>query len=256
MKTNQSGIAHLAAVMAVVVVGAIGGVGYYVYQQGNDKPALRQEDKKSQDDVLPLSLEGIKSTDEIKTVAQETIGTANLVGVELEQEHGTLIYKLKLSDGRILFFDAKTGAPVTKTSTETVETDDTIPAGFVAGITIDQARQTALAQRPGKTVSKIELETEEGKVVYSVRFTDGGRVDVNATDGSVVRVKNPSSTSTTSSGGSGGSSSNSGSGSSNSGSGNSGSNDDSDDDDDDDDDDSQDDDDDDDNSNSGSGRGN
>ncbi len=113
MKTNQSGIAHIAAIMAVVVVGAIGGVGYYVYQQGNDKPALRQEDKSTQAEVLPLSLEGIKSTDEIKTLAQETIGTANLVSVELEQEHGVLTYKLRLSDGRVLFFDAKTGAATT-----------------------------------------------------------------------------------------------------------------------------------------------
>ena len=31
---------------------------------------------------------------------------------------------------------------------------------------------------------------EEGKLVYSVRFTDGSRVDINATSGAVERTKN------------------------------------------------------------------
>ena len=70
-----------------------------------------------------------------------------------------------------------------------VEKDESIPAGFVAGITVQQARDIAAGQRPGKTITKVQLETEEGKVVYSVRFSDNGRVDISATDGSVISVR-------------------------------------------------------------------
>jgi uncharacterized membrane protein YkoI len=47
---------------------------------------------------------------------------------------------------------------------------------------------------PNKSIAKIELENEENVVVYSVRFADGSRVDINATDSSVVRQRDNAST--------------------------------------------------------------
>ncbi|MEK7602979.1 MAG: PepSY domain-containing protein [Patescibacteria group bacterium] len=191
--------------------------------------------------ALPDDLSGILSLDAIKAKAlTDAPAGTTLSSIELENEDIGLIYKVRYSDSSFKLYNAKTGELVTNTDDDDLEIDDSVPADFVAGITIEKAREIAQAQRPGKTVTKIELETEDGKVVYSVRFSDGGRVDVSATDGSVVRVKNES---------------NSGPGSNNSGSGNDSDDDDSSEDDQEDDDNSEEEDD---NSgsNSGSGGGN
>ncbi|MCA9324217.1 PepSY domain-containing protein [Candidatus Saccharibacteria bacterium] len=138
---------------------------------------------------IPQNLDGLLGIDEMRTLAQnDAPDGSTIVGVEVENEHGKVLYKVKFSDGSFRLYDAVTGLAFIDT-TEGVETSESVPAGFVAGITVQQARDTAAAQRPGKTITKIELEVENGVVVYSVRFADGGRVDVNATDSSVVRVR-------------------------------------------------------------------
>lgn len=139
---------------------------------------------------LPQNLDGVLAIEEMTVLAQNDapIGTT-ISKLEIENEHGVVLYKVKFSDGSYRLYDAKTGLPYVDTSAS-IETDGSVPADFVAGITLQQARDTAAAQRPGKTITKIELETENGVVVYSVRFSDDGRVDVNAIDGSIVRVRN------------------------------------------------------------------
>lgn len=69
-----------------------------------------------------------------------------------------------------------------------VERNSNVPAGFVATISADKARTIALGAHTG-TIAKLELSLEEGKVVWNVRFTDNVRVEVDATTGSVVRIK-------------------------------------------------------------------
>lgn len=189
MSQKQNGFAHMALVAASVVLVAASGVGYYVYSQ-NKSANLSQESatEVEQVDFLPDSLANVKKVDEIRTLAANQLNGATVVGIELEQEHGQLIYKVKLSDGRVLMFNAVSGESMVSTEQHDEELDE-IPNGFVAGISIDQARQIALQQRPGKTILKIELEMEEGVGVYSVRFSDSGRVDVNATNGEVMKVE-------------------------------------------------------------------
>lgn len=51
----------------------------------------------------------------------------------------------------------------------------------------DEAQTTAQAVFPNKTVTKVETENEHGATVYSFRFSDGSRVDVDAMTGKVVR---------------------------------------------------------------------
>lgn len=74
-------------------------------------------------------------------------------------------------------------------------------------ITQEQAVDIASKQVPGKTLKKVEIETEEGTKVYSVRFTDDTRVDVRASDGTIVRVNKDSKIKADTSGTSGGSNS-------------------------------------------------
>lgn len=137
---------------------------------------------------LPENLGDVLSLEDIRKLATiDTPSGATITQIELENEEGSVVYKVKFSDGSYRLYDAKTGLAFNKV--EAIEVDSTVPAGFVAGISIQEARDIAAARRPGQTVIKIELETEEGVVVYSVRFGDGSRVDVNANDGNVLRVR-------------------------------------------------------------------
>lgn len=66
-----------------------------------------------------------------------------------------------------------------------VEQEDALPTG---SISIDEARAIAEEAHPGSSVNKIEVETEHGAVVFSVRFDDGAKVDVDS-NGSIVKVE-------------------------------------------------------------------
>lgn len=63
------------------------------------------------------------------------------------------------------------------------------PAGLIS---LSDAQAIAQAQFPDKTIRKVEAETEHGILVYSVRFTDGSKVDVSAADGSIVKSESES----------------------------------------------------------------
>lgn len=139
---------------------------------------------------IPADLDNVLSIDEIRTIASaDTAEGVSIQGVELENEEGQVLYKVKYSDGTYRFYYAKTGEVYVRASTDEADVEEDIPSGFVAGISLQEARNIAVAQRPGKTVVKIELETENGVVVYSVRFSDGGRVDIDASSGQVLRVR-------------------------------------------------------------------
>ncbi|HEX7259601.1 MAG TPA: PepSY domain-containing protein [Candidatus Saccharimonadia bacterium] len=64
-------------------------------------------------------------------------------------------------------------------------------------ITLTSAKSIAMAQHPGSTIRKVELETEDGVLVYSVRFVDGARVDVRASTGAIERNEPATETNTT-----------------------------------------------------------
>ncbi|MCW1908399.1 MAG: PepSY domain-containing protein [Candidatus Saccharibacteria bacterium] len=182
MWRNQKALQGLL-VIALLFVGTASAVAW----QAKKDVSLRQsviEDNLQ----LPANLDDVLSVAQIreKAAADQPAG-ASIMQIELETEEGSVVYKVKFSDGSFRLYDARTGEHFVKN--EVAEVDGTVPAGFVAGISLQQARDIAVTQRPGQTVIKIELETEEGAVVYSVRFADGSRVDVNATNGTVVRVK-------------------------------------------------------------------
>ena len=163
---------------SLVLAGLVGVGSYMVSSNKSEKASLRAVE-------LPTDLSGLKPMDEIRQLA--SIGAVegiSIASVELEQEEGVLVYKVKFSDGTYKLYDARTGEMVAKSD---LEIDASVPADFVATVSIDTARATAQGVFPNKAVKKIELETENGVVVYSVRFTDDSRVDVSAVDGTVVR---------------------------------------------------------------------
>lgn len=70
------------------------------------------------------------------------------------------------------------------------DNSNSTPAPASSGsVTFEQAKTIALGVFPDKTIKKVETELEHGVLVYSVRFTDSSRVDVNSNNGSVVRTE-------------------------------------------------------------------
>lgn len=212
----------LAVFIALVVVGSASG--FVATHRAN---VTRQAEIE-----VPANIDDLLSFEEVKAIANKDASNSSITGIELEKEDSGMVYKVKFSDGSIRIYDAKTGQAISDDNK--VEDKNKAPVNAANTITAAEARSIALKQRSG-TVIKIELETEEGVTVYSVRFSDGGRVDVNAANGGVVRIRSASnsttasgsSTSNSSSSGSSNSTSTDDSGSSNSGSGHSGDSDDS-----------------------------
>lgn len=205
-KQSQLGmVGHIEILVLLVVVGVVGFAGWRIMSNSNNPATETPLTSVSNQEViqeLPTDLTDIKSIEEIKTLAVSDSTTAAIVGVELEIEEGKPVYVVHFSDGSTQAFDAKSGAKLQISDNRNDDIDDTktLPAGFVAGISIQDAVNAAKAEQPNATVKKVELEIEDGIVVYSVRFKNGGRVDVNAADGSVVRVKQSDETSTSSPG--------------------------------------------------------
>lgn len=211
----------LAVFAALVVVGSASGL-VATHQANNARQAEIE---------VPANIDNLLSFEDVRAIANKDTSNGSITGIELEKEDSGMVYKVKFSDGSIRVYNAKTGQAVLDSSKSA--DNNNVPADLSGKITATEARSIALKQRSG-TVTKIELEAEEGVLVYSVRFSDGGRVDVNAANGGVVSVRSASTSSTNGSGTSGptGSTSSSSttsddnSGSSNSGSGSSGSSDD------------------------------
>ncbi len=213
---KQDGFAH--PVLILIVVGClVVGAGVFMYgQQKADKPlsSASQTDNVSLSSPLPADLLTAAKIKEIAAVEKPGMAIKN---IELEKEGEVYFYKVRLSDGSFILYNARSGVKVTKKTVDPakIEKGHDLPSNFKAAISFDKAREIALAQKTGGTIERIHLETEDGVVVYSVRFDNEARVDVDATTGAVVRTKSFKPDSQTSNPSSGGHSGSSGSGSGN-----------------------------------------
>lgn len=195
IKKDQHGFHVMPAVIVLAVIGVVVS-GVLVYNRQQNKEAALSEKTDDPNQTLQELPNDLLTVEKVKEIAANEKPDTTVIGIQLERENGVLLYKITLADGTELFVNAQTGAAVAHIEEETEDDDgDKLPGNFTAGISFSRAREIALTKRPGKIVNKIELEVEDGVVVYSVRFTDKSRVDVNATNGEVLRVKVPSSTS-------------------------------------------------------------
>lgn len=191
---QQSGVAHLFLVLILAGVIAAAGIGAYMAYDRQAKLSSATEAKD-----LPANLDGLLTADKVKALAQDAEPGTAVQKMELKLEDSDLVYQVVLANGKVLLFNAKTGAKLALAGNPTASPANgvaNLPGSLVSLIGFDKARSTALAQKPGGVIRKIELESEEGQTVYSVRFADGGRVDINATTGAVVRVVTATTTAT------------------------------------------------------------
>lgn len=191
IQNNQKGaVGPLELVLVLVLLGAIGFTVWRVttadVETGKaSQSAIEASDAQLKLSTLPDSLEGLKPLKEIQDTAD--LGGSTIISIELEQADGGLVYKLWLADGTILVFDARTGEQLSNETGEASE-NDALPSDFLADISPSDAISIAKKARPNSKVKKVELEVEDGKVIWSVRFTDDGRVSVDATTGKAIRV--------------------------------------------------------------------
>lgn len=75
----------------------------------------------------------------------------------------------------------------------TGEQDEAAALASQAKVSSDQARAAALAQFPGATIQQVELDNEDGSLVYSVQLADSAgktqEVKVDAGTGQVLQVQ-------------------------------------------------------------------
>ena len=140
-KLNKPAIALASLVLLI-----IGTIGVVNWNSSDDTPLASRSSFE-----LPGDLSEVITIAEVQDIALLGTEGVSIVGIELEYEDGDLVYKVKLSNGQILVLDAFSGL---QKSIQTFEPgdkiDDVIPEGFVAGISLTQAREIAQNQRPDK----------------------------------------------------------------------------------------------------------
>lgn len=189
---DAAGVAHLQLLIVVILtVGAIGFVGWRIMDNGNsDQAHTSTETTAAIAEPLPENIDDVLSLEKITQLAQDQKPGAVVSHVELEQEDAGLVYKVVFGDKTVLVFNARSGVLVTLPNTAQAEAHDhVLPTNFKPGVSLSQAIATAKTKFPDQKVIKVEIEVEDGAVVYSVRMTGDARVDVNAATGAVVKTE-------------------------------------------------------------------
>lgn len=191
MKTNNKGFTIVETLIVVSVLAGIGGVGYFVYNRQDTKSSISSVDSsETKESTLPTNLEGVLSLTKVEELVKQESSTATIKGIKLEVEDGVLVFVVYMSDGSKLAFNATSGekVAVSSDSNDAEESFDYV-SGFDTKLTLSKAIEIAQVKRPGIAIKKVEIEIEDGVLVYSVRFVDKGRVDIDAENGSVIELR-------------------------------------------------------------------
>lgn len=190
-RLDNLGFAHGLVLPIIITIVAIVGASYYVYTK-NNTPQTNSREITAETTLKEPLPDSLVTVDKVKNLAGDKKPSYAIISITLKNEDGVLLYVVKLSDGTHLFFNARTGALTSGTVEDEEETSTgTLPVNLTVSIGFDQARELAVSQKPGATVQKIELETEDGVVVYNVRFTDKSRVIINSASGKIITVTHP-----------------------------------------------------------------
>lgn len=180
----------LPVVLGLVVIAVLAWLGMRWYQ---DQQALKSINTQLTTlDTTPV--EEIQPVSDILLLAASEIGEATIVNVELEEEDGQQVYKLKLSNGQVLVFNAVTGDKMSVEQSNDEADDELLKkAALTSGqtlLTFAEARTIAASVR-AVAIRKIELENDGGLIIYKVEYIDEGKVELDARDGKVVYRKDP-----------------------------------------------------------------
>lgn len=186
-KLNKKGFGVIELILVVVLVGVVGYVGWSVFNSDDTSQQASITDEEAL--ALPEDLNSLKSFDEIMQLATES--GDKVAAVSLETEDGLLVYKVWLENGSLMYVDAVLGETIDVENEVESASEDAIPEGFEATTSVDNALNAARAEHPNVSVKKIEMEVQDGSVVFRIEFVDEVKVDVDALSGSVVLIETP-----------------------------------------------------------------
>ena len=166
------------AVIALLVVGAMGAIGARAFAQTHAAPAAQVQDCAADktDDTAEAQSAGsdtdnvdLQCGDQNAPDDQEAVSGADIqqVGSQNTSDMGA-----EVADGA---------------EAEGTDGQEAAPAGTPA-ITAEAAQKTAEAYLNAGTATRVELDDEDGKLVYSVEF-NGTDVKVDAMTGTILTVE-------------------------------------------------------------------
>jgi uncharacterized membrane protein YkoI len=154
------------------------------------------------DEAAILQEQAVLSANEAKTAAEAAQPGTKAIKVELESEDGFLVYDVELDNGMELTIDAGDGTvllteqgelplkgslPVDEALTEGLsDADEAAILQEQAVLSADEAKAAAEAAQPGTKAVKVELESEDGFLVYDVELDNGMELTIDAGDGTVL----------------------------------------------------------------------
>jgi len=187
---RQSGFTIVEIGIGVVILVVIGLLGWKFFssmQSNSQKDGVAQSIQTS--DIDPAKLTDLTDIATIQKSALDGKEGATLTGVQLKTEDGKLVYQATLSDGSVLTFDATTGAKLSEEKEKADHAAKSLPANFSGGIGLAKAVEVAKTTVPNSAVRELELEEDDGLLVYRIKFANEAQVDVDATTGAIIRSK-------------------------------------------------------------------
>ena len=200
---------NLMMIFLVLILFAVASTSVVTAQnQNQDNKKVEKDDNDDDADDSPeaqreLAKQAKISLEQARQTALQRV-SGEILESELDRETGKLVYEFEIRDqsGKIqeVLVDAQTGEIVSvEEENENDDDDDESDSPKMqpeltkeARISVDQARQIALARVPG-TVIESELGKEKGKVVYEfeIRDKDNKSFDVlvDAKTGEIVGVE-------------------------------------------------------------------
>jgi len=175
------------SVVVLVIVGLLGWKFFSSMQSNSQKDRAAQSVQTSEID--PAKLAEITDIATIQKNALDGKQNTSITGIQLKSEDGKLVYQATLSDGSVLTFDATSGAKLSEEQETTDDTAKSLPANFSGGIGLAKAVEVAKTTVPNSAVRELELEEDDGVLVYRIKFANEAQVDVNATTGAIIRSK-------------------------------------------------------------------
>lgn len=165
MKTNRL---VTLVVIALLAIGAVGAVSLKVFAQS----------------VNPLvQTQTIIQPENGTTETQSKTDTDN---VEMQSGDQNAIGNVEVQSGDQYTPEHEQGSEEKEVNeNQTLDSQDPVPAGTPA-ITAEVAQKAAEAYLNAGTATKVQLDDENGKLVYSVEFPNGTDVKVDAMTGNVL----------------------------------------------------------------------
>lgn len=155
------------ATIALLVVGAMGAVSLKAFAQSATPPAQTQTCDQQDDDTAQA--QNVPDTDNVDLQCGDQNGPDNGQEVqEAETAEGQEAQGVEAAEG-----------------VESADGHDPAPTGTPA-ITAEAAQKAAEAYLNAGTATKVELDDENGALVYSVEFSNGTDVKVDAMTGSIL----------------------------------------------------------------------